>query len=381
MDCVIRHFDRFDALPEAYAGLRAVLGRQGLFGDPAWFDLLLRHHFEGRDRLCLLAAEDARDGRPLLLAPMRLTRHDSAAPGALVLASIHHNENYAPAAFAIGDSVEQPVRLLEQWFRRLRQHGLPPDGEPPDLVRLMPLEAGSALGDMLLEGLRGAGWPVQAFKNSFNRYEDTAGLDHEAYFAGRSANLRYSVRRRRRALEKAGGLELSVVRDEAQLEQALLDYLQVTHASWKNPRTMADPALLAMIRLAAAHGCLRLGLLRLNGEPAATQFWMACGGVGYCVRLAYDRRFAKQAVGIVLTDHMIGQLLDVDHVERLDFGYGGEDSKTPWMGQSRVFVGMLAFNTRRWVGRWQALRHLGGRPVKHALKAVRDRLRPERAPA
>ena len=381
MDCVIRHFERFDDLPEAYAGLRAVLARQGLFGDPAWFELLLTHHFGGRDRLCLLGVEDARDGRPLLLAPMRLTRHDGAAPGALVLASIHHNENYAAANVAIDDEVHEPVRLVEQMFSRLRRHEVTPGGEPPDLVRLMPLEPGSALGDALYEGLRAAGWPVQVFANSFNRYEDTAGLSHEDYFAARSANLRYSVRRRRRALEKAGGLELTIVRDPEHLEPALLDYLQVTHGSWKNPHTMADPTLLAMIRLSAARGCLRLGLLRVNGEPAATQFWIATGGVGYCVRLAYDRRFAKQAVGIVLTDHMIGQLLDLDRVERLDFGYGGEGAKTPWMSQERVFVGLIAFNTGRWAGRWQALRHLGGQPVKRALKAVRDRLRQERTPA
>lgn len=374
MHHVIRCFDRFEDLPASYAPLRAGLARQGLFGDPAWFDLLLGQWYEGRDRLCLLAVEDGVDGRPLLLAPLRLTRHDSAARGARVLATINHVENYAVPAFVFDDEIGEPARLVEALFRGLRRAWPGNGGPPPDLVRLMPIEVDSALAAALYEGLRAAGWPVQAFANSYNCYEDTLGVDHEAWFARRSANLRYSVRRRRRALEKSSRLELVLVRDEAGLERALLEYLTVTQSSWKDPRSMADPLTLAMIRLAAAKAGLRLGVLRLDGEPAAAQFWLLAGGTAHCVRLAYDQRFRPQAVGVVLTDFMIQQLLDVDRAARIDFGFGEEDYKSAWMQQRRVFFGLMAFNLRSRRGAWQALRHLGGRPVKRWLKTWLERL-------
>ncbi len=373
MDHVIRCFDRFEDLPESYGHLRAVLARHGLFGEPAWFELLLEHTYLGRDRLCVLTVEHGDDGRPLLLAPMRLTRDDPAARGAQVLATIHHVENHAVVGFAFDDGLAEPVRVVEALFRALRR-AWPVAGVPrPELVRLMPLDAQSPLGDTLYAGLRAAGWPVQAFANSFNRYEDTRGLGYAAYFEQRSANMRYSVRRRRRALEQSGALELELVRNAEGLERALLDYLKVAQASWKDPYTMADPLTLAMIRQAAVSGGLRLAVLRLNGEAAAAQFWLVTGRTAHCIRLAYDERFAKQAVGIVLTDFIIAQLLDGEAVEALDFGLGDEDFKTAWMRQERVFVGLLAFNVRSWRGAWQALRHIGGRAAKRLWRRLRSR--------
>ncbi len=372
----IRCFGGFDELPDAYDPLRAQLARRGLFGEPAWFALLLLHTFDAADKMRLLAVEDGVDGRPLMLAVMRSTRHDHAVRGGSVLAALSHPENYAPAPFVFDLGLDEPERVATALFRALRRSLLVPGEGPPDVLRLAPLEFDSALEAVLLRSLRAAGWPAQAYANSQNFFEPTAGVSHAEYFAQRSANLRYSVRRRRRALERSGALEFVLVRDEQGLDSALADFVAVGRASWKEPKMIASIETIAMIRLAASRGVLRLGVLRLNGEAAAAQFWIVAAGTGHCLRLAYDERFRKQAVGVVLTDFMIGQMLDADQVEAIDYGYGSDEYKEGWMKRTRLFIGVMAFNLGTWRGRWQALRHLGGRPAKRWARAMLAPARP-----
>lgn len=370
----IRRFDGFAALPPDYDALRAQLASAGLFGDPAWFELLMTQVFDLGDRLCLYGVEPAAGGAPLLLAPLRASRHDGAMPGAQVVGSISHPENFAEAAFAFAPGCSQPEAVAAALFRALRAGGPETDGRPVDVIRLWPLALDGELGNQLFAALQDAGYWVQAYANSHNQYEDTAGLDHAAYFEQRSANLRYSVRRRRRALEKTGALERVLVREPDGLEAALPDYVAVSQASWKTPVSMHSTDMLALMRLSAQRGILRLGLLRVDGVAAAVQFWLVSGGTAHCVRLAYDEAFKKQAVGVVLTDFMIAQVLDGDRAQRIDFGYGDDEYKSGWMKQQRLYFGLLAFNRRSPRGWGQALRHLGGRPLKRALKALLQRL-------
>ncbi|MBI5257267.1 MAG: GNAT family N-acetyltransferase [Burkholderiales bacterium] len=372
-----RRFDSFPDLPPAYAGLQAELARAGFFGDPAWFALLMRHLFDPADRLQLYAVEDAANGRPLLLAPLRSGRRDPAAPGARAIGSVSHPENLALAAVVFEPSLAQPEDAACALFSAFRRGDPALCDAPVDLIRLWPVEVDSDLADILLLALHDAGYRVQPYANSTNRFEATAGLRYEQYFAQRSANLRYSARRRRRALERTGTLALTVVRGGAELPAAIDDYLAVARASWKEHHTMVSGDMIAMIWLAAERGTLRLGLLHLGGVPAAVQFWIVSAGVAHCVRLAYAEAYKASAVGVVLTDFMIAQVLDGDQAERIDFGYGREDYKRGWMRAVRVYAGLMAFNPGTWRGRWHMLRHFGGQRLKRWLKAwlVRWRLR------
>lgn len=375
-ELAVRCFGSFDELPATYDALRAQLAQRGLFGEPAWYALLLRHTFDAADRMRLLAVEDSPGGRPLLLAVMRSTRGDYAVRGASVLSTVSHPENYAYAPLVFDPAVAEPELVATALFRVLRR-GLPALGEcRPDVLRVAPAEVDSALAEILRRSLRAAGWLAQPYANSQNFFEPTTGVSHADYFARRSANMRYSVRRRRRALERSGTLEFVLVRDEQGLETALADFVAVGRASWKEPKMIASVETLAMIRLAASRGVLRLGVLRLNGVAAAAQFWIVAAGTGHCLRLAHDEQFRKQAVGVVLTDFMIGQLLDADRVEAIDYGYGSDEYKVGWMKQTRLFIGVLAFNPSTWQGRWHALRHLGGQPAKRLARALLAPARP-----
>src|SRR5574343_49713 len=273
-------------------------------------------------------------------------------------------------------AVDAPACLSYRLFclRCTHPRGDSPD-LPVDLLRLWPVDIASDDGRRLYRALRKAGFWTQVYANSYNRYEDTAGLGYDAYFAQRSANLRYSVRRRQRALEKAGQLELRLYTGTDGLDEAIDDYSAVSLGSWKESESMMSEDMLALIRLTAANGCMRLGILRFDGIPAAAQFWIVAGGVGHCSRLAYHEDFKQQAVGVVLTNFMISHVLEDDHVDRIDFGYGEEDYKGGWMKDARDYFGFLAFNpSTRW-GLRHGLKNILGRPVKRLVKAVLVMLR------
>lgn len=371
----VRCFDGFAALPQAHRALLDAACRNDYFCSPAWFGHLMLHFYPGAHRVQVYALELAASGEPLLLMPLRVCYIDYSAFGARTLGSISHPENYAPVAMIFSADAPDRERLLIHLLKYMRRGGAESSDLPVDLLRLWPVDTASDDGRMLRRALRKAGFWVQVYANSYNRYEDTVGLRYDEYFALRSANLRYSVRRRQRALEKSGQLELTLYKGSDGLDEAIDDYYAVSLGSWKEAESMVSEDILALIRLTAANGCMRLGILRFNGVPAAVQFWIVAGGVGHCSRLAYHEDFKQQAVGVVLTNFMISHVLEDDHVSRIDFGYGEEDYKGGWMKDARDYYGFLAFNPGTRQGLLHGLKNILGRPIKRLAKAVLVMLR------
>jgi hypothetical protein len=306
----------------------------------------------------------------LLLFPLRLCFVDYSAIGARTLGAISHPENYAPIALFFAEKCGARDVLLTFLFRDLRR-----SMTRVDMFRLWPIDVNSEIWGLLRSALNGAGYWLQVYGNSHNRYENTANVGYEAYFSNRSANLRYSVRRRQRALEKSGHLELILHRTSEGLEGFIADYISVSLASWKEPESMVSEETLSLIRLTARSGALRLGLLRHNGLAVAVQFWIVAGGVAYCSRLAYREDFKERSPGVVLTNFMIKNFLDNEQIGRIDFGYGEEDYKSGWMNNSREYHGVLAFNPYTRNGFIHGLKNILGRPIKRLAKKVFINLR------
>lgn len=371
----IRLLPGFSDLPGPYRSLLdGEIERLGIFREPEWFEYLLQNFFADSDELRLYAVEEADSGLPRLLAPLRYSTADYAVRGGHVIGSISNPENYTNTAL-IFDPTEQHLEpVLEALFRHFRSTDPARLPRPIDALRIWPVELGSPLGDTVRQALERAGYLVQAYANSYNRYEDTTGLSYAEYFAQRSANMRYNVRRRQRALEKKGRLELVLLTTPAQLEAALPEYMAVSKASWKAPASMIALDTLQLMYLSAAKGCLRLGILRLDGVAAAVQFWIVSGGTAHCARLAYDETYKKLAVGVVLTNFMIAHVLDRDRISKLDYGYGRDEYKRGWMKNARDYYGFIAFNPSTWRGRLFAVRHIQGRRFKEKVKAGLGRL-------
>jgi len=189
-------------------------------------------------------------------------------------------------------------------------------------------------------------------------------MSHEDYLAKFTSKERYNIRSRQRGLEKKSDFDFELIDTEEGLTPVIEEYIKVSMASWKDPTSMINDWIFDLMVLAARHDMLRLGILRLDGVAVAVQFWLVSAGVAHSVHIAYDEEYKRRHVGVVLTNLMIGIVLDRDHAKEMSYGFGNEPYKSTWMRDSRFFCGYAGFNSRSFRGNLQGVLHIIGRPAK-----------------
>ncbi len=331
-----------DDLLAAEPALRHAPG--DMFAAPPWYRNLLAHGFASPVQVAWLSV--AGPGQALASVAIGLKRSadgwDSLANYYSSLwSSLGAPEALEPAAWqALGEA----LRAL-----------------PAPVLRLQPLAEDGALLAGLEQGLRSAGYWTDryfCFGNWYLRVHGRSAADH---FADRPSALRHSVERGRRRLARAGDWDLRIhCAADAALEPAIADFVSVYNRSWKMPEPCAD-FMPGLIRTAAAQGWLRLGVLRLAGEPIAAQVWLVCGGKANIYKLAYVQGHERLSPGSVLTAALMAHAIDVDRVDEVDYLSGDDAYKRDWMQARRERVGLVAFQPRHWRGLLAAARHFGPR--------------------
>jgi hypothetical protein len=203
-------------------------------------------------------------------------------------------------------------------------------------VRRMSL---SPLGqdDPLPAALKRSGWMTRLSETSVNWRARTAGMSFEDYWASRPSQLRNTVKRRARA----AGLDIRI--HDAFDERAWRDYESVYEASWKQPE--GSPEFMRQLALQEGEaGTLRLGLAYREGQPVAAQFWLVEGGMATIHKLAYREDARQYSPGTILSVEMFRRAIDVDRVELIDFGTGGDGYKADWMSESEPLYTLDAYD-------------------------------------
>ena len=318
---------------------------------------------------------DAGQGRRLTLW---LCRHERPVPPAgarLTALGNYYSPRFGPLLDAQSPPWAEAGAAAAALGRQLRAH---PQGA---VVSLQPLEAGSEELSLLRQGLDAAGYLTGLYHCFENWVLPCEGLGYEAYWATRSSRLRNTERRARKRLEADQGLAIEIVRAPGPaLERAIVDFESVYQDSWK--QSEARPEFIReLMRLLAADGRLRLGVLRLQGVAQAAQLWWVHEGVASIYKLAYRESAARLGVGTVLSAALFRAALDSGEVRLIDYLNGSEPYKRDWVDECRTFVGLLAFDLRRPAAWGPALRHFGGRGFKALLPPVLKRLRPRQAGA
>jgi hypothetical protein len=211
---------------------------------------------------------------------------------------------------------------------------------------------------------------VQTYFCFGNWYLKVGSRTYAEYFETLPSQVKNTLKRKKRQLEKAAKVRIVLYQDEASLDEALRAYEQIYAVSWKvqEPYPKFIPGL---CRTCAAAGWLRLGVIYVDDQPAAAQIWIVSAGIAAIYKLAYDERFAKLSAGSILTAHLMEHAIDVDKVHEIDYLTGDDAYKKDWMSDRRERWGIVAFNPRTPRGLLAAALHLGARAARRSIDAVR----------
>lgn len=238
-----------------------------------------------------------------------------------------------------------------------------------DVLRVAPIDRNDPFARSLWDALDGGRfarrWSL-AFGNWFANVE---GLDYAAYLKHASSTFPATCEKRRASFVRRKVGEMEIIQSPDDLERHIEAYEAVYRSSWKVQE--AYPSFVpGLIRLAAARGWLRLGILRVSGEPAAAQLWFVVDGRALIYKVAYDERFGKLSVGSILTCEMIRHVIDEDRVTELDFLSGDDAYKAKWMFERRERHTLWAYNLARPRGAASYARHLAGQALARARRTL-----------
>jgi Acetyltransferase (GNAT) domain len=198
----------------------------------------------------------------------------------------------------------------------------------------------------VVDALEGDGWQNQRYFQYENWYAPVSGETFESYFAQRPSQLRNTVIRKQKKLEKSSQIEIQIGRTESpDLARLVRDFTVVYGGSWKQPEPHPHfiPALASRC---AELGILRLGVLYIDGQAAAAQLWITAGKRAVIYKLAYDEKFGQLGVGSILSRELFRVALDEDHVDEIDYGVGSEPYKKDWMTAVRQIRGLESHNLK-----------------------------------
>jgi hypothetical protein len=367
---MVKTYTAFDALPDDCVALLQESGRQNFFLGYDWFRLLAETTFEPEARLRIYVVDDASGTASLMLLARTPAGQNGSmlhcTPGPRSLASL---TNYQSDIFApiIGGHVTDRAALFDLVALHIAS-------ERPrwDVVDFNYLDSGTPEYQLLLAALRKAGFRAVSYFHCKYPYDDTEGLSFRDYLEGRAEQARKVIQnyaKKARRLERSRKVRYEVYRG-ADIERGLEDYQRVYAASWKASEPYPD-FVPRFFRAAAAAGVLRLGVLYLDDEPAATEAAIVSGGRAVLVKTAFDEKYRDLSVGSIVMFQMMQHLLDVDRARQITRGAFDAPFKSLWLAQDRQLNGIAAFSpgtVRGWSACGQQLAWTAARAARNILK-------------
>lgn len=214
-------------------------------------------------------------------------------------------------------------------------------------LRLSPMNPDSTAFATVERALAMAGFGTERYF-CFGNWYLQAPSSWAAYLANREGKLRSTIKRMKQRLA-VDGAHVEIITTAAELKRGIAAYETVYSKSWKVPEP--SPGFMpGLMRLCAERGAMRLGLVWLNGQPIAAQFWMVAHGRAEIYKVAYDEGFKHHSPGTVLTAHLLQHVLELDRVREVDYLIGDDPYKKNWMSHRRERWGLMAYNKLSFIG-------------------------------
>jgi len=309
-------YSDWNQLPESANALFVQGEKDSIFFSRSWFECLTATALDDKHTMvlaCVVAGDRVMAILPLMESAGNKTWY-----------SIRHGFTPLYSLLLADDDQEQVLSCLSQALSRLPVNGLllepvaDDDGKINDLMRL--LEAG--------------GFSCEHFFRGYNWIYRLQGQSYAEYMAGRPAQLRNTISRKERKLEREHGYEIRLFTGDEVL-RGMPDYYVVYNASWKQNEIKNAGFQDCFVEDFSRAGWSRLGILYIKGQPVAAQLWFVHHGKASIFRLAYDKAWRQYSTGSILTGFLMEYVIDTDRVEEIDFLTGNDAYKQDWMSERR----------------------------------------------
>jgi len=349
MPLILRTFTCVASLPADYDALFAAHQPQNLFVARAWFTLYETYLLPPDGRVVIYAVEA--EDKPILALVLCQQKR--------VLSSL---SNYYSSYFSPVIDAQETVAIaaLSLLFSALSREC--------DVLKLNPLAANEQQFTWLISALRAAHFSVEDYFCFGNWYHPVNGVTSQDYLAALPSKLRHTLQRKeKKAKREHTEMVYRLLTEAAEVAESFCDFEAIYEKSWKSTEPHAQ-FIAALATHCAQQGHLRLGLMYLDGQPAAAQFWIVRDHTAYIFKLAYDPKFKAYSIGSILSAKMMAHVIDVDQVHKIDYLTGDDAYKQSWMSQRREMRGLMAYNRRAFKGWWMSVRFYAVRQLKRIFQ-------------
>ncbi len=300
------HHHNFLTAQAAAAGHLDRDGQKSLFDRLDWLDALHRMPLRDKEPLLLRAQDDAHD----LWLPLM-----QAGSGQLAALANWYNFTWRPIFSGDNDEVTK-LALLREIARRARAHAR--------RITVFPVPDEDLSASLMATAFEQSGWFVAMDECDENHFLTVGGRSFDQYWETRPGQLRNTVKRK----AKKGIVSTKIAREFS--EEDWRNYERIYARSWK-PHEGSPEFLKQLAKQEADASALRLGLAYIDGQAVAAQLWTVENGVALIHKLAHDERYLSASPGTLLSAALFQHVIDVDHVDEIDFGTGNDPYKREWM--------------------------------------------------
>ena len=335
----VTRFESFAALPADAQQLAIRYRDVNPFVCDLWLKRFEEYLCGPEDELVYLVA--GQGNRTHVVLPLVIVRHDK-----LPLRKLHSMANFYTTVFEPllnADSnqllaAQQLASYLYQTFKSV------------PLVEIEPLREAKFFA-LLAESFSNlSGQSARRYVKHLNRYERVEGDSYESYLARRPGKLRSTIKRKRKQLEKNTRSETGIFVSAKDIQREYPKFRQVYEESWKGQESY--PEFIGAITADLADiGKAKLGILSVEGEPAAAQIWFRIGQAWGVFKLAYRPQFTQYSVGTLLTSAMIESFFDGEPITEIDFFSGDDAYKQDWVSECRDHCGLELIQPGNFFGR------------------------------
>lgn len=343
----VKSFSQFEHLPSVCNELFKSAAVESPFLSREWFELLAAHVLDPGDELFLIVAFTDEGDAACILPLLRPKNAAYLLPIKRLRALQNfYTPDFRPLMLAGAAGVEGMAAIA---------HHLSSKGCSIDVVDVGPIPRDESAFEIYQRAMSEAGFSSKAYFRFGNHYLLLNGQNYKDYMSELPSQLRHTLVRKGRRLDREKKSNYRLVTKLADVSAAAEAYDVIYRESWKRPEPY--PNFMEGLMTVAAHkGWLRLGLLYIDGEPAASHLWFIAGDTAYIYKLAYRACYQKYSPGTLLMGWMMEQAIDKEGVRKVDFLTGDDVYKSDWMSHRSELWGILAMNQESWCGQALALR-------------------------